>query len=172
MADHKIKCYLILWSAQNFYFCNLYSFAMPSLFMFAIASSIFFLSIKYHKDTCLLRQILQKNKQLQPFKLYITAFYIKPIHAVQCVFIHVKTNHAHQRSSTPSTSRDRCPILRQWSVKWNGSNVRQCGNVFASNSRLCRINLWSNPAVGIDSYINSRSLQAIKPWPCYYRLLH
>jgi hypothetical protein len=26
-----------------------------------------------------------------------------------------------------------------------GSNARWCGNVFASNSRICRINLWSNP---------------------------
>jgi hypothetical protein len=40
---------------------------MPFLFMLAIASSIFFLSTKYHKETYLLRQILQKNEQLQPF---------------------------------------------------------------------------------------------------------
>jgi hypothetical protein len=40
---------------------------MPFLFMLAIASSIFFLSTKYHKETYLLGEILQKNKQLQPF---------------------------------------------------------------------------------------------------------
>jgi hypothetical protein len=38
-----------------------------------------------------------------------------------------------------------CQVLGQWSVKWKGSNARQSGNVFASNSRLCTINLWSNP---------------------------
>ena len=55
----------------------------------------------------------------------------------QITFINV---HLHQALRATA-----CQVLRQWSVKWNGSNAQQSGNVFASNSRLCRINLWSNP---------------------------